>query len=120
MKKYYQLYLLKRQNKNFKSSKLEILRLLWDIIFRLVAYLLYMICLSLLHLNKVVLIYVYDFSYNFDIVLYQFLETGTSDRCLIGTVQNLRFLGFSLYPLSVFHYSPFKETICKNKKVIEI
>ena len=37
--------------------------------------------------------------YNFDTVLYQFLETGTSDRCLICIVQNLRFSGFSLYPL---------------------
>ena len=25
----------------------------------------------------------HEFSYNFDAVLYQFLETGTSDRCLI-------------------------------------
>jgi len=46
--------------------------------------------------------------YNFDTVLCQFLETGTSDRCLIGIVQNLRFSGFSLYPLSFFLYSPFK------------
>ena len=46
--------------------------------------------------------------YNFDTVLYYFLETGTSDRCLICIVQNLRFSGFSLYPLSFFLYSPFK------------
>ena len=31
----------------------------------------------------------YEFSYNFDSVLYQFLETGTSDRCLICIVQPL-------------------------------
>ena len=42
--------------------------------------------------------------YNFDTVLCQFLETGTSDRCLISIVQLLRFLGFSLYPLWFFLY----------------
>ena len=41
--------------------------------------------------------------------LYQFLETGTSDKCLICIVQLLRFSGFSLYPISFFFYSPFKE-----------
>ena len=67
------------------SSLPEILRLLWDIIvFRLVAYL---------------------FSYEFVTVLYQFLETGTSDRCLIVIVQRLRFSGVSLYSLSFFRYS---------------
>ena len=35
-------------------------------------------------------------------VLYQFLETGTSDRCLICIVLNLRFSSFSLYH---FHFS---------------
>ena len=29
---------------------------------------------------------IYTVWYNFDTVLYQFLETGTSDRCLIGIV----------------------------------
>ena len=29
-------------------------------------------------------IYTYKFSYKFDTVLYQFLETGTSDRTLVG------------------------------------
>ena len=72
------------------SSLPEILRLLWDIVvFRLVAYL---------------------FSYEFVTVLYQFLETGTSDRCLnivlSGIVQRLRFSGVSLYSLSFFRYSP--------------
>ena len=42
--------------------------------------------------------HIYTFWYNFDTVLYQFLETGTSDRCLICIVQNLRFSGFILYP----------------------
>ena len=45
--------------------------------------------------------------YNFDTVLYQLLGTGTSDRCLICIIQNLRFSGFRRYPLSVFLYSPF-------------
>jgi len=37
--------------------------------------------------------HIHRFSYNFDTVLYQFLETGTSDRCLICIVQRLRFSG---------------------------
>ena len=53
---------------------------------------------------------IYTIWYNFDTVLYQFLETRTSDRCLICIVQRLRFSGFSLYPLSFFLYSPFKVT----------
>ena len=52
--------------------------------------------------------YIYTFWYNFETVLYQFLKTGTSDRCLIEIVQLLRFSGFSLYSLSFFLYSPFK------------
>ena len=51
---------------------------------------------------------IYTIWYNFDRVLYQFLETGTSDRRLIGIVQLMRFSGFSLYSLSFFLYSPFK------------
>ena len=50
----------------------------------------------------------------FDTVLYQFLETGTSDRRLIGIFQNLRFSGFSLYPLSFFLYSPFNDGNCRT------
>ena len=52
--------------------------------------------------------YINTFWYNFDSVLCQFLETGTSDICLIGIVQLLRFSGFSLYPLSFFRHSPLK------------
>jgi len=48
------------------------------------------------------------FWYSFDTAFYQFLETGTTDRCLIGIVQNLKFLGFILYSLSFFLYSHFK------------
>ena len=50
------------------------------------------------------------FWYNFDTVLCQFLYTGTSDRCLIGFFQILRFSSFSLYSLSFFLYSPFKDS----------
>ena len=42
---------------------------------------------------------IYTFWYNFDTVLCQFLETGTSDRCRIGIFHLLRFSGFSLYPI---------------------
>jgi len=49
--------------------------------------------------------YIYTFWYNFDTVVCQFLETGTSDRCLIGIVQLLRFSGFSLYSIPHFHFS---------------
>ena len=38
-------------------------------------------------------------TFKFDTVLYQFLETGTSDRTLMGLDQLLKCLGFSLYPL---------------------
>ena len=63
--------------KNYNRSKPEILRLLWDIIvFRLV--------------TNYTKLYTYEFSCNFDTVLYKFLETGTSDRCPLGIVQNLR------------------------------
>ena len=46
--------------------------------------------------------HIYTFWYNFDTVLCQFLETGTSERCL-----RFRFSGLSLYFLSNFLYSPF-------------
>ena len=53
-------------------------------------------------------LYLYEFSYKFDIVLYQFLETGTSDITFMGRDQELKWLAFSLYPLSFFLCSPFK------------
>ena len=56
----------------------------------------------------------YSFWYNFDTVLYQFLETGTSDRRLICIVQRLRFSGFSLYP---FHFSFTVHLRGKNAQV---
>ena len=42
--------------------------------------------------------YIYTFWYNLDTILCQFIETGTSVRCLIGIFQLLRISGFSLYP----------------------
>ena len=51
--------------------------------------------------------YIYEFSYYFNTVLYQFLETGTSDKTFMGRDQELKWLAFSLYPLSSFFYSPF-------------
>ena len=94
---------------NYDRSKPEFLRFLWDIVvFRLVAYLMNMICLNLIFYTK---FYIYRFSYKFDTVLYQFLETGTWDRTLMGLHQLLKCLGFSLYPFSFFLYSPFKISI---------
>ena len=74
------------------------------IVFRLVAYLLNMICLILELFSK---LHTYEFLYKFDTVLDQFLKTGTPDRCLIGIVQNLIFSRFSLYPLLFFLYFSF-------------
>jgi len=89
-------------------SKPEILRLLWDIVvFRLVPYLVEYDLFK--PTNFFIQLHIYEFSYKFDTVLYQFLETGTSDSCLICIVQRLRFSGFILYPLSFFFYSPCNE-----------
>ena len=54
---------------------------------------------SSVHVIRTYFLHIYTFWYNFDTVLCQFLETGRSDRILIGIVQLLRFSGFSLYPL---------------------
>ena len=64
--------------------------------------------------------YIYTFWYNFDIVLCKFLETGTSDRCLVGIVQLLRFSGFCLYTLSLFRYSPFNKNFLNLNEIIHI
>ena len=71
---------------------------------------LFVTCLLLYHVTSILhchlegtwygrISYMFTFWYNFDTVLCQFLETGASDRCLIGIVQLLKFSGFSLYPL---------------------
>ena len=52
--------------------------------------------------------------YNYDTVLCKFLETGTSDRCLIGIIHFQRFSDFGLYPLSFFPYTPFKILISER------
>ena len=36
------------------------------------------------HLALSAILRMYEFLYNFDTVLYEFLETGTSDRTIIG------------------------------------
>jgi len=46
--------------------------------------------------------------YNFDNVLYQFLEIGTSDRTNIGHDQLIKWLGFSLYPFHLTLTVPLK------------
>ena len=60
-----------------------------------------------------------NFRINFT-VLYPFPETGTSDRCLICIVQQLRFSVFSLYPLLVFLYSKFKKRFAYRSKTLFI
>ena len=85
------------------------IRFLWDFfVFRLVAYLLNMICLNLLFLYQNC-IYIYEFSYKFDKVFYQYLETWTSDITFMGRDQEPKWLlAFSIYPLSFFLYGPLK------------
>ena len=50
--------------------------------------------------------YLYKYSYKFDTVLYQFLETGNSDGTLKGLNQLLKYMGFSLIPPLIFLYRP--------------
>ena len=52
--------------------------------------------------------------YNFNTVLYQFLETGTTDKTFMGHDQELRWLAFNQYPLSFFLNSPFKPSTDKE------
>ena len=60
---------------------------------------------------KISKFYIYKLSYNSNQVLYQFLEIGTSDKTFIGRDQELKWLAFSLYPLSIFLYSPFNKCL---------
>ena len=48
-------------------------------------------------------------SFGITLTQYQFLETGQSDRTNIGRDQLLKYLGFSLYPLSFYLNSPFND-----------
>ena len=52
--------------------------------------------------------FLFKFLYNFDTVLHQFLEMGTSDITLIGLDQLHKYSGFSLYSVKFLLYSPFK------------
>ena len=65
--------------------------------------------------------HIYKFWYNFDTVLYQFHETGTSDRTKIGHDQFLKYLDFDPYPLSFYLNSPLKIRIymIQNLKYIQ-
>ena len=90
---------------------------IWGHSFQSGENLLNMICLMLNFYTKSDIC---PFWYNFDKVLCQFLETGTSDRYLIGIIQHLRFSGFILYPIfSFFLYSPINQLlgslICRSK-----
>ena len=58
--------------------------------------------------------YIYEFSYKFDTVLYQFFEIGTSDITFMSRDQELNWLAFNLYALSFFLYSPFKPSPWTN------
>ena len=64
------------------------------------------ICLILRILYKIL----YKFWYNFNTVLYQFLETGTSDRWLSGIRSTPRILSFQPIPLLFFLYSHLKDS----------
>ena len=54
--------------------------------------------------------HIYEFSYTLDTVLNQFLETETSERCLICIGHRLRFSGFILYTLNFSFTVPLMET----------
>ena len=54
---------------------------------------------------------VYEFSYKFDIVLYQFLETRTSDITFMGYDKRAKVISFQPIPPLIFLYSPFKWNI---------
>ena len=87
-------------NSNYRRRVPKVLRLLWVmVIFRFVVHLLNVICFKLWSL------YIW---YNVDTVLYQFLETGTSDNTQIGQDQLPKWWGFNLHHLSFYLNSPFK------------
>jgi len=58
-----------------------------------------MICKFILYFYFYTKLYIYEFLYKFDTVLYQFLEKGTSDITIMGRDQDY----FSAY--TPFHYS---------------
>jgi len=86
--------------KNCDRSKPEILRLLWDIvIFRLVAYLLYIICLILQLLYKIGYMWIFVKTWHSFISISR-LETGTSDRYLL-------YVSINSWDSQVSSYTPF-------------
>ena len=97
--------------KNYNRSKTEILRLLWDIVvFRLVAYLLNVICI--IYYNFYTMMYIYEFSLNLTQFYINFSrQEHQIDMSYIGIVHFLRFSGISLYPLSFLLYSTSEENI---------
>ena len=46
--------------------------------------------------------YIHEFLFNFDTIVYQFFETGTSDRCFIRINQLLEILRFHPIPPLIF------------------
>ena len=91
------------QNKNemiITRSNPEVLRFLRDIVvFRLVSYLWNMICFILQLFTK---LHISELLYKFDTALYQFLETETSDRCLICILYTPEILRFNPIPPFIF------------------
>ena len=92
-------------NPNIFATQFVAFRLLWDIVvFRLVAYLLNMICLNLLLLYKIVYIWIFVYTQFY----IKFSRQEHQIELFMGRDQLLKCLGFSLYPLSFFLYSLFK------------
>ena len=99
---------MQNQNlKKYKRGKPEMLRLLWDIIYKIgfvfVKYDLFNTTTTFIHNFT----YICEFSYKFDTDLYHFFETGTSDRSLKCIIECLKFSCSFLYPFSFSVYSPF-------------
>ena len=61
------------------------------------------------HVAPLTILCIHEFLIYFDTVLFHFLHTGTSDKYNIVHYQLPKFLGFILYPLSVYLISPFNE-----------
>ena len=89
-------------NSNYNNSKPKLFRLLWVIaVFRLVWNLQKW---SVYNLDSCTKSHIKRVWYNFDTILCQFLETGTSGRTLIGLDQLLKCLSSSLSN-TPFHFS---------------
>ena len=83
---------------NYNGSKPEILRILWDnLVFRLVAYLLKMICLN--HYFHTIL-YINEFLYNFDTVF--FINFSRQEHQM-----DFLYVSFYAWDSQVSSYTPF-------------